>query len=45
MPCYDKKLEASRDDFLIEGMSREVDLVLTTGEVIDLLKREVIQSK
>ncbi|ERN19103.1 hypothetical protein AMTR_s00061p00134950 [Amborella trichopoda] len=51
MPCYDKKLEASRDDFVF-SMGRqgetgqeaagpriaEVDSVLTTGEVLDLIK-------
>lgn len=50
MPCYDKKLEAVRDDFTFEvelpnetsenGVQRisEVDLVLTSGEVLDLIK-------
>lgn len=34
MPCYDKKLEASRPDFFLETYNtREVDCVLTTGEV------------
>ncbi|CAO3608656.1 unnamed protein product [Cunninghamella echinulata] len=34
MPCYDKKLEASRPDFFLETYdTREVDCVLTTGEV------------
>ncbi|KAI8081275.1 iron hydrogenase, partial [Halteromyces radiatus] len=34
MPCYDKKLEASRPDFFLENFNtREVDCVLTTGEV------------
>ncbi|GAA5936381.1 hypothetical protein JCM1841_002923 [Sporobolomyces salmonicolor] len=44
MPCYDKKLEASRADFAteqeIEGKKvpvRDVDLVLTTGEVAKML--------
>ena len=33
MPCYDKKLEASRDDFYSEVYStRDVDCVLTSGE-------------
>lgn len=33
MPCYDKKLEASRPDFYSpEQHSREVDCVITTGE-------------
>lgn len=34
MPCYDKKLEASRQDFLDEEYStRDVDCVITTGEM------------
>jgi hypothetical protein len=37
MPCYDKKLEASRSDFYSSIYStRDVDCVLTTGE-LDLL--------
>jgi hypothetical protein len=37
MPCYDKKLEASRSDFYSSMYStRDVDCVLTTGE-LDLL--------
>ncbi|XP_060028680.1 cytosolic iron-sulfur assembly component 3 isoform X3 [Erinaceus europaeus] len=41
MPCYDKKLEASRPDFFIqEHQTREVDCVLTTGEVFKLLEEE-----
>lgn len=43
MPCYDKKLEASRDDFMFQVDSdseriTEVDSVLTTGEVLDLIQ-------
>lgn len=43
MPCYDKKLEAARDDFVFQADSdaesiTEVDSVLTTGEVLDLIK-------
>lgn len=44
MPCYDKKLEASREDFIVneegtsEGRVREVDCVLTTGELALLLE-------
>ncbi|KAF2306055.1 hypothetical protein GH714_010653 [Hevea brasiliensis] len=49
MPCYDKKLEAARDDFVFEVESQEetnesgiriteVDSVLTSGEVLDLIK-------
>lgn len=36
MPCYDKKLEAVRDDF--NYPVTEVDSVLTTGEVLDLIQ-------
>nr|XP_033819391.1 cytosolic iron-sulfur assembly component 3 [Geotrypetes seraphini] len=41
MPCYDKKLEASRPDFFIkESETREVDCVITTGEVLRMLEEE-----
>ncbi|KAG4957732.1 hypothetical protein JHK85_044112 [Glycine max] len=52
MPCYDKKLEASRNDFAslfgyqVEGheseinMISEVDLVLRTGEVLELIQKD-----
>lgn len=52
MPCYDKKLEASRPDFATSHPSpdpttssetvsvRDVDLVLTTGEVAKMLEDE-----
>ncbi|KAK9393301.1 cytosolic Fe-S cluster assembly factor NARFL-like [Crotalus adamanteus] len=41
MPCYDKKLEASRPDFFIQKhQTREVDCVITTGEVLKLLDQE-----
>ncbi|KAI0356294.1 iron hydrogenase [Trametes cingulata] len=34
MPCYDKKLEASRQDFYNDAYAtRDVDCVLTTGEL------------
>ncbi|CAN0304934.1 unnamed protein product, partial [Hapterophycus canaliculatus] len=38
--CYDKKLEASRKDFRHEdlGGDAEVDLVLTTAEVLELIE-------
>ncbi|KAF8313470.1 iron hydrogenase [Clavulina sp. PMI_390] len=40
MPCYDKKLEASRTDFYNEQYAtRDVDCVLTTGE-LELMMRE-----
>ncbi|XP_040446968.1 cytosolic iron-sulfur assembly component 3 isoform X3 [Falco naumanni] len=43
MPCYDKKLEASRPDFFNqEYQTRDVDCVITTGEVLKLLEQEGI---
>jgi len=40
MPCYDKKLEASRQDFYSDVFStRDVDCVITTGE-LELLMKE-----
>ena len=41
MPCYDKKLEASRQDF-VDGVKgwKEVDCVLTTGELEKLMLEE-----
>ncbi|CAN6470652.1 unnamed protein product [Victoria cruziana] len=51
MPCYDKKLEAARDDFMfsVERQGEtgqeaagprvaEVDSVLTSGEILDLIQ-------
>ncbi|OZJ05927.1 hypothetical protein BZG36_01206 [Bifiguratus adelaidae] len=39
MPCFDKKLEASRQDFYDEEWeTRDVDCVITTGEVEKLLE-------
>jgi len=41
MPCYDKKLEASREDFVSgEGDFSycEVDCVITTGELVELFE-------
>eukprot|EP01027_Heterolobosea_sp_BB2_P016364 GEZU01023312.1.p1 GENE.GEZU01023312.1~~GEZU01023312.1.p1 ORF type:complete len:325 (-),score=100.63 GEZU01023312.1:149-1123(-) len=39
MPCFDKKLEASRDDFKIEEFdTREVDCVLSSSEILNLLQ-------
>ena len=41
MPCFDKKLEASRDDFLDQETGiKDVDCVITTLEVEDMLTRE-----
>ncbi|KAJ3601724.1 hypothetical protein NHX12_032691 [Muraenolepis orangiensis] len=43
MPCYDKKLEASRPDFYLEETeTREVDLVITSGEVLTMLEQEKV---
>jgi len=40
MPCYDKKLEASRQDFYNDVLStRDVDCVVTTAE-LDILMRD-----
>lgn len=45
MPCYDKKLEAARDDFAFSiefhgerQIIAEVDSVLTSGEVLELMQ-------
>lgn len=39
MPCLDKKLEASRDDFYSDvHRTRDVDCVITTGELELLLQ-------
>ncbi|KAI0268711.1 iron hydrogenase [Gloeopeniophorella convolvens] len=39
MPCYDKKLEASRTDFYnAQYATRDVDCVLTTGELLRLAR-------
>ncbi|KAG7098554.1 hypothetical protein E1B28_000488 [Marasmius oreades] len=41
MPCYDKKLEASRSDFYNDVYStREVDCVITTGELERLVQEK-----
>jgi iron only hydrogenase large subunit-like protein len=42
MPCFDKKLEASRDDFTNEDQVRDVDCVLTAAEVLDIIKDKAI---
>ncbi|KAL8469197.1 hypothetical protein ACS0TY_032141 [Phlomoides rotata] len=47
MPCYEKKLEAARDDFTFQVDSdseriTEVDSVLTTGEVLDLIQMKLV---
>lgn len=43
MPCYDKKLEAVRDEF--NDLVTEVDSVLTTGEVLDLIQSKSVDLK
>ena len=44
MPCYDKKLEASRPDFFLEEFNtREVDCVLTTGEIEKMFGEQNLQ--
>ncbi|KAL7008000.1 Cytosolic Fe-S cluster assembly factor nar1 [Cystobasidiomycetes sp. EMM_F5] len=43
MPCYDKKLEASRPDFATSDGNRDVDCVLTTGEVEKILQEHDIK--
>lgn len=41
MPCYDKKLEASRQDFFDDVLNaRDVDLVITTGEIDDMMRAD-----
>ncbi|KAG6844564.1 hypothetical protein H0H87_005906 [Tephrocybe sp. NHM501043] len=41
MPCYDKKLEASRSDFYNDiYATRDVDCVITTGELEFLMKEK-----
>ena len=41
MPCFDKKLEASRNDFYNEALdSHDVDMVITTIEVEQMLQED-----
>ncbi|XP_056144730.1 cytosolic Fe-S cluster assembly factor narfl [Lampris incognitus] len=43
MPCPDKKLEASRPDFYLNGEeTKEVDCVITSGEVLKMLEEEKV---
>lgn len=43
MPCYDKKLEASRDDFYNDLLrTRDVDCVIATGELEAILQENGI---
>lgn len=37
MPCFDKKLEASRQEFQVEAV-RDVDTVVTSAEVTDMIR-------
>ena len=44
MPCFDKKLEASREDFTdSETGDKEVDCVITTLEIEELLEQKQIR--
>ncbi|KAF5474958.1 hypothetical protein F2P56_006810 [Juglans regia] len=56
MPCYDKKLEAAREDFVFQVESQgeshengpsstEVDSVLTSGEVLELIQLQAVDFK
>lgn len=46
MPCFDKKLESSRKDFYNEAYkSKDVDCVLSTNEIEQLLESESIDLK
>eukprot|EP00123_Amoebidium_parasiticum_P002321 comp13577_c0_seq2/m.9166 comp13577_c0_seq2/g.9166 ORF comp13577_c0_seq2/g.9166 comp13577_c0_seq2/m.9166 type:complete len:301 (-) comp13577_c0_seq2:195-1097(-) len=46
MPCYDKKLEASRQDFYNDIYStRDVDCVITTGEVERMFEEKNVDFK
>lgn len=40
MPCYDKKLEASRKDFANDSGVPDVDLVITPIEVLDMFSEQ-----
>ena len=40
MPCFDKKLEASREDFTDASGVKDVDCVITTLEIEEMLGRE-----
>ncbi|TRY84687.1 hypothetical protein DNTS_003914, partial [Danionella cerebrum] len=43
MPCFDKKLEASRPDFYLSDYeTREVDCVITSGEILKMLEEEKV---
>lgn len=44
MPCFDKKLEAARPEFASSEGDRDVDIVLASLEIADLLERKGIAS-
>lgn len=39
MPCFDKKLEASRSEYELDG-AREVDLVITARELVEYMRTD-----
>lgn len=41
MPCFDKKLEASRQEFQVDE-ARDVDTVITSAEVVNMIKESGI---
>jgi iron only hydrogenase large subunit-like protein len=43
MPCFDKKLEASRSDYAVDEL-RDVDLVLSTAELHQFLGEELAKA-
>jgi len=46
MPCYDKKLEASRDDFYNDILkTRDVDTVLASMEIVDMIRDQGVDFK
>lgn len=45
MPCYDKKLEASRPDFFDETFqTRDVDCVISTSELMKMIDEKLLTS-
>ncbi|KAJ7397116.1 Nuclear prelamin A recognition factor [Pitangus sulphuratus] len=45
-PCYDKKLEALREDFYTAlSNSSEVDCVLTSGEIVQIMEQKNVSMK
>jgi iron only hydrogenase large subunit-like protein len=39
MPCFDKKLEASRESYQLNPEVKEVDTVIASTELIELLEK------